>query len=1076
MNLTRLFNALLAPLLSLLVAAEVFAQSDQDVQIWVPDVEKPVQLRALDVDAKVYGFMASTILTLEFHNPNNRVLEGEFVLPLLANQRVVGYALEVNGALREGVVVPKQTARIAFEEITRRGVDPGLAEITRGNVFRTRIYPIPALGNKRISITIEQALEKHGSGMRYVMPVPVKTKLAEYRVRVEAVQASSASAGAGLKLSDAKIAERALENAVPDSPITLDLPATDAPMVYSVAEPGSLFLQVIAQVQAPISRAIAQKPITTLAIYWDSSRSGKARQHAKELAFLRAVLADKNIKTVSLTTFAISAQPARKFTRRENFAALFTAIEQVDYDGATQLDSLNLSESAELALIFTDADSTFEHYSDSAASLKRRPLPGAPRHVIAHAALFANAQGLGALAHRLNAVRLDLTRLGIAKAMQLANAPPLRAVASAAPGLCQQSPSIGAIESGIGYFSARCKQGSAISISWNQGNLPDTIIKVPAPISSNGRETQPISRAWAFETILRLQQTGESGLAQGPETVSSQTLRLALQYALVTEQTSLLVLDSIEDYVSYDIAPPEPELRAQFDAMRKVNISEVKSEKSNRLQSLTGAWQEFKRYHQSQHHWVGGALVPFALNLSARVTEPKAKRQLAELLKRTEALVALEAQKSGLPQSSRREALGLLKALQLVDSNWLASLSTPERIAELAKRATATTRSQNTVEISGQQGGAGADDLAMAAPVAMATAPAAEASMSEESEALAGISVTGSRINTERKESDSANAFDGTANATRASVAIKPYTANAPYLTRIRANKDPYAAYLIEAQADGSVGFYLDCAEYFYTERKQPEIALRVLSNIAETQVEDVSALRALAEQLRQWQFYSYSLANFQQVMQMREEEPQGARDFALALARAPAIAGGNTTLALTLLWHVASHDWDARFNSITLTSLHEFNDVLAATPVKLRPNLQALGVPDALISPLPVGLRVVMGWNANDVDIDLWVRDPLGEWAYYAQRQTESGGQMSDDFTQGYGPETFTIAKPIPGKYTIFAHYFGNSQQKLSVPITVYLEFQTPFGSGKSAISAVVRRLDTRKQDQEIGEFTVLE
>ncbi len=1076
MNLTRLFTALLAPLFSLFIAAQLHAQSNQDVQIWVGNVEKPVQLRKLDVDAKVYGFMANTKLTLEFHNPNNRVLEGEFVLPLLANQRVVGYALEVNGVLREGVVVPKQTARIAFEEITRRGVDPGLAEITRGNVFRTRIYPIPARGNKRISITIEQALEKHGSGMRYLMPVPVKTKLAEYRVRVEAVQASAENSGAGLKLSDAKIAERSLTNAVPDSPITLDLPANDAPMVYSIAESGSPFLQVIAQVQAPINKVIAQKPVNTLAIYWDSSRSGKARQLAKELAFLRAVMSDKNIKTVSLSTFAISAGPARKFARQaDDFAALFKAIAQIDYDGATQLDSLSFSDAADLALIFTDADSTFEHYSSSAAALTRRPALGAARHVIAHAALSANAQGLGALAHRLNAVRLDLTRVDIATAMQLANSPPTRAIATVASGQCQQSPNLGAVESGISYLSARCKQGTNIRVSWNQENAPEAIIKVPAPMSNNARASQPISRAWASETILRLQQTGQSGFAQSPESVSAQSLRLALQYALVTEQTSLLVLDSIEDYVNYDIAPPEPELRAQFDAMRKVNISEANSEKSIRLASLTGAWQEFKRHHQSQHAWVGRALVPFALNLSARVTEPKAKQQFDKLLKRAEALAALEAQK-GLAQSTRREALSLIKALQQIDSDWLARLPKPERTAELAKRATATIRSQNPFELSRQRGGEGLADFAVAAPAPMATAPAAEASISEESETLDSISVTGSRIKTERKESDSADDSDDAASATRASVAIKPYTANAPYLTRIRAGKDPYATYLIEAQADGSVGFYLDCAEYFYSERKQPELALRVLSNIAETQVEDVGALRALAEQLRQWQFHSFSLANFQQVMQLRTEEPQGARDFALALARAPDNAGGNSTLALTLLWHVASHDWDQRFNSIQLTALHEFNDVLAATPAKLRPNLQVLGVPDALVSPLPVGLRVVLGWNANDVDIDLWVRDPLGEWAYYAQRQTESGGQMSDDFTQGYGPETFTIAKPIPGKYTVYAHYYGNSQQKLSVPITVYLEFQTPFGSGKSANTAVVRRLDTSKQDQEIGEFTVLE
>jgi Ca-activated chloride channel homolog len=122
----------------------------------------------------------------------------------------------------------------------------------------------------------------------------------------------------------------------------------------------------------------------------------------------------------------------------------------------------------------------------------------------------------------------------------------------------------------------------------------------------------------------------------------------------------------------------------------------------------------------------------------------------------------------------------------------------------------------------------------------------------------------------------------------------------------------------------------------------------------------------------------------------------------------------------------------------------------------------------------VPVGLRVVLGWNANDVDIDLWVRDPAGEWAYYSQKQTSTGGQMSEDFTQGYGPETFTIARPLPGTYTVYAHYFANHEQKLAAPISVYLEFQTPFGRGAAKTVATVRRLDTSKEEIEIGSFTV--
>ena len=82
----------------------------------------------------------------------------------------------------------------------------------------------------------------------------------------------------------------------------------------------------------------------------------------------------------------------------------------------------------------------------------------------------------------------------------------------------------------------------------------------------------------------------------------------------------------------------------------------------------------------------------------------------------------------------------------------------------------------------------------------------------------------------------------------------------------------------------------------------------------------------------------------------------------------------------------------------------------------------------------------------------------------------------MSDDFTEGYGPETFTIARPLPGTYTVYANYFADHEQKLAAPITVYLEFQTPFGdpSKPGKTTATVRRLEEDKEVIEIGRFTV--
>ena len=41
------------------------------------------------------------------------------------------------------------------------------------------------------------------------------------------------------------------------------------------------------------------------------------------------------------------------------------------------------------------------------------------------------------------------------------------------------------------------------------------------------------------------------------------------------------------------------------------------------------------------------------------------------------------------------------------------------------------------------------------------------------------------------------------------------------------------------------------------------------------------------------------------------------------------------------------------------------------------------------------------------------------------AQPHSKNGGELSQDQTQGYGPERYQIAKAQPGEYKIIVHYF---------------------------------------------------
>ena len=112
----------------------------------------PLRMDELDIDVKVVANLAVTTISMNFHNDLDRVLEGRLNFPLGEGQTVSRFAMTVNGKLREGVVVEKAKGRQVFETIVRQGIDPGLLEWTKGNVFKARVYPIPAKGDKKIVI------------------------------------------------------------------------------------------------------------------------------------------------------------------------------------------------------------------------------------------------------------------------------------------------------------------------------------------------------------------------------------------------------------------------------------------------------------------------------------------------------------------------------------------------------------------------------------------------------------------------------------------------------------------------------------------------------------------------------------------------------------------------------------------------------------------------------------------------------------------------------------------------------------------------------------------------------------
>ncbi len=116
------------------------------------DTLNPIILQTLNIQSKITGNIAQTTYEMGFYNPNERILEGDLKLPLLENQAVVGYALEIEGQYRDAVIVPKVKAKESYENTIRQQIDPAILEKTLGNHYKLRLYPIPA--NRSFSYNI----------------------------------------------------------------------------------------------------------------------------------------------------------------------------------------------------------------------------------------------------------------------------------------------------------------------------------------------------------------------------------------------------------------------------------------------------------------------------------------------------------------------------------------------------------------------------------------------------------------------------------------------------------------------------------------------------------------------------------------------------------------------------------------------------------------------------------------------------------------------------------------------------------------------------------------------------------
>jgi len=953
----------------------------------VAGAEQPVRMTALKIDVEVAAGVAETRVQMVFLNPNARTLEGKLQFPLGPGQIVSGFALDVDGRMRAAVPVDKARAQQVFEDIARRRVDPGLLQTTIGNNYELRVYPLLPGKTRTVELRIVEP-----AATRLQVPLAYAERVASFELALRLSGAASAPELAGAQTLGLRferegaggfIARTARSDfALPGDPLVIRGAAAGASAATIATEQrdGQSYFTL----ELPVAQRSAPRTLPhRVQIVWDASGSAAKRKTDRELALLDAYFAAVRDTRVNLVRVADTAAPPLAFeVRGGDWSALRRALESTVYDGASNLGAVRHDGVSAEALWFSDGLATY-------GAPWRLAFP-VPVFTI-NSAASSDPAALRALADASHGRAIDLvaqTRQAAADALLRHGSEVAAIGALGAKEIVVQSQSAASGRLVVAGILTEASAELTIRVRDAAGAVTTRVV----PVQAGQNPSRLAAVQWARLTLASLE--GEA------RTNKVRIRELGKRFALATRETSLIVLEQVDDYVRHEIEPPA-ELHAAYD----------------RIAASVG---------------------------QRRVASDGAR--LAQVVRRFEARVAWW--NRDFPKGEPPAPLQIAKA------------EAPAAFGALSAPREASSRSERSETMRG----AAKDDERQLSRNAAAPPAAAPVVAEGDGGALNGV----------RK----AARGDGQPATARApatiAIAITPAANASPALKRLEAAPpdERIRVYLDERRAnEASVGFFLDAAEFFLArdDRESRAQGLRALSNLAELDLQNRQVLRLLGYRLQQAGEAGLAVPIFERVVELAPNEPQSHRDLGLALAETGEVQG-----AVERLYEVVTGGWDGRFADIDLIALAELNGVVDKARRDGK-RVDTSRIDARLLRNLPLDVRVVLAWDADNTDVDLHVIDPNGEEVYFGHNASYQGGTITRDATGGYGPEEFSLRLAKPGKYRIEANFYGHRQQVLTSGTGLMLWLSSGFATAAQQDRRTTIRVKSERGERiVVGEFEV--
>ncbi|MDJ0641972.1 MAG: VIT domain-containing protein [Erythrobacter sp.] len=976
-----------------------------------------LEIASMTIAIDQFGSNAEFDITIRIANPSEQQVEGRFAMQLPRDAVLTGYALDIDGRMVPGSLIDQPKARQVFEDEVRRGIDPGLAEITSGNHFSTRIFPILPGKSRTISLSFVTPVDV-SEGLS--IPLATAGSIGEFSLEAKFTGVESAPS-----LSLGSLGELAVQRtaggwrtrgaAFTDIKLAGQLAITGSQprdeVVLSRHSSGRVFFAIDDKAQ-PVS--LDDDPPNRVRVYWDRSRSRADALVDDERALLREFLNTTAPDAIDMVLFAGGDPVVKSAIGTE---ALDRILADLHYRGATSfagLDDLELDE-ADLCLLFTDGGTTLDHTS--------RLAPDCALITIASGANI-DAIALGRIARDSGGTTHFLTKDNRAQLLERMQRMPLSVVSIRE--VSGQRISFRSLPAGPGRWKVvgEAPENAKLSVRLSGTRKRDSR---PVYEIASGRIARhdAAGALWAAQEVAKLSESPENRDAMRA---------MAVRYRVASPTMAFLVLETPAQYVRAEIAPPDffsEEWLEDYAELKREEDERLKEERDEHFEFVLSEWESTKMWWDTTFDVEGAIRRSQAQQANIDATERVANLESREVVSSPPPPPAMA------PAPSLREAPAEM-AEQAADAS---AAGAP------ADGFTAEERESNMIVVTGSRVRSDLQDTA--SPV-----------MAVSNESFTRVDEAGNTIEIELKDV----------------LSDQPYLAALK-----EAARDKRVDVLREQEKTfGSLpAFYLDTSEWFRLEG-DTRLARELLLSALDLPTTNDETRQTVAFRLQRDGEHALAIALLERMAATTGYRPQPKRSLALALAQnAATLSGGERRQklerAFAMLVEVAMEPSDERYRGIETIALMEANALIPA----IEGAGGTWQLDERLVALLDADIRIAIEWTGADEDLDLWVTEPTGERVGYSNPRSALGGKITDDMTSGYGPEEYALRRSIAGAYLVNVNGFSgdridpNGQGRVLVRLV--REFGRP-GQSTKLIDAEIGfdRSDPANRDRAIATLRV--